>query len=35
MPRIPYWNIDYGLIIDLLAIPVIIVFFMVFTGNGC
>ncbi len=27
MPRIPYWNIDYGLIIDLLAIPVIIVFF--------
>jgi Fe-S oxidoreductase/nitrate reductase gamma subunit len=27
MPRIPYWNIDYGIIIDLLAIPVAIVFF--------
>jgi Fe-S oxidoreductase/nitrate reductase gamma subunit len=27
MPRIPYWNIDYGIIIDLLAIPVVILFF--------
>lgn len=26
MPRVPYWNISYGLIIDLLAIPVLIVF---------
>ncbi len=27
MPRIPYWNIDYGVIIDIMAIPVFIVFF--------
>jgi len=26
MPRVPYWNIDFGIVMDLLAIPVIFIF---------
>ncbi len=26
MPRVPYWNIDFGIVMDLLAIPVILIF---------
>ncbi|MFA5906313.1 MAG: respiratory nitrate reductase subunit gamma, partial [Desulfobacula sp.] len=26
MPRVPYWNIDFGIVMDLLAIPVIAIF---------